>query len=76
MNANAQQVFTSLRSHAESTETWNGEMWGSVYLDNARPASMSDKVFRAALTTLAKAGLYKAVDGYAFGDVRLDEWEV
>lgn len=72
LNDNAQKVLSNLRANTESTETRDGVVWGSVYLDNARPSGMSDKVFRAALSQLAKAGLYKVIDGYAFGDVRLE----
>lgn len=48
---------------------YKGEKWLCVYLDNARKGMEKNK-FRAQLAVLAKAGLYRVVDGYAFGDVK------
>lgn len=61
------QVLEALRKASESDA---GDGWRDVYLDNARPAGMSDKSFRSHLAALAKAGLYRPIDGYAFGSVR------
>jgi hypothetical protein len=61
-------VLHALRSKAEYAE---GD-WGTVYLDNARPSGMSDKSFRSYLAALSKEGLYKVVDGYAWGSVRME----
>lgn len=69
METNANQVLNSLRKYVENKN--NG--WGEVYLDNARPIGMNDKVFRANLAVLSKLGLYRPVDGYAFGDVKLED---
>lgn len=64
----AQTVLNALRNGSEG---WSkSEAWGEVYLDNVRPAGMTDKTFRAYLAVLSKAGLYKVVDGYAWGKVK------
>ena len=61
-----QQVLANLRNNAENVD--NG--WGDVYLDNAING-MNDKEFRACLASLSKQGLYKVVDGYAWGRVKV-----
>lgn len=63
------QVLAALRANAEGC-TENG--WRNVYLDNALPAGMSDKSFRSHLAALSKVGLYRPIDGYAFGDVKVE----
>lgn len=68
MNANVSKVLISLRDHAERDEVSPG--WKHVYLDNARPKDMNDKQFRACLAALSKMGVYKVVDGYAWGAVK------
>jgi hypothetical protein len=65
---NAQIVLESIRQHAE--EKYN-KGWCMVYLDNARPDGMNDKTFRAYLASLSKQGLYRVVDGYAWGKVEI-----
>jgi hypothetical protein len=62
------EVLAALRAKVEYFE---GD-FGMVYLDNARPAGMSDKTFRSCLAQLSKQGLYKVVDGYAFGKVKME----
>lgn len=64
---NSTQVLASLRKNVENVDG----NWGEVYLDNARPANMNDKEFRACLSALSRQGLYEVVDGYAFGKVKL-----
>lgn len=64
----AELVLTNLRANAENKD----DGWGDVYLDNARPEGMSDKSFRSCLASLAGADLYKVIDGYAWGKVRLN----
>lgn len=66
LSKETKEVLNALRANVES-----GGEWGSVYLDNAHPAGMNDKQFRACLAVLSKAGLYRVVDGYAFGDVKM-----
>jgi hypothetical protein len=61
---------TVLRSLRANVEYDDGE-YGMVYLDNARPSGMTDKSFRACLSNLSFAGLYKVEDGYAWGKVKL-----
>lgn len=65
---NTETVLKNLRDNAESE--FRG--WGCVYLDNARKG-MPVATFRAALAQLSKQGLYRVVDGYAFGDVKLED---
>lgn len=65
-------VLASLRRNKEYTEEFKGIEWGMVYLDNARPAGMSDKSFRSYLAALSKKGLYEVEDGFAWGRVRMD----
>lgn len=62
------QVLQALRDHAESDD---GNGFWTVYLDNAKPSGMSPHQFAGYLSALEKAGLYRPVDGYAFGQVRL-----
>jgi hypothetical protein len=72
MNPATETVLAALRSKHESIETRaDGTSWGLTCLDNARPAGISDLSFRATLAALAKAGLYRVVDGFAWGEVRL-----
>jgi hypothetical protein len=73
LSPQARQVLESLCQNAEGCS--RGE-WRDVYLDNARPAGMSDKSFRSYLATLSKAGFYKPIDGYAFGEVRDEAFQV
>lgn len=46
--------------------------WFSVYLDNAKPANMSGTAFAGHLAALTNIGLYKPVDGFAWGEVKID----
>ncbi len=75
-NTVAEKIYNELLKNVESTitTTKDGKKWGCVYLDNCR-MGMDNKVFRANLAVLSKLGLYRVVDGYAFGDVLLtEEW--
>jgi hypothetical protein len=63
------RVLTALRQASESDD---GNGWRSVYLDNARPAGMSNKSFRSYLAKLSQHGLYRVIDGYAFGSVKME----
>jgi hypothetical protein len=70
-----EQVLQALREHYESDETGkDGSKWGLIYLDNAWAAleGMSANQFRSHLAQLSKQGLYKVVDGYAWGCVKLE----
>ena len=67
LNETAAQLLNNLRNSMEGNATKDGFVM--VYLDNARHG-MNDKVFRANLAVLAKAGLYRVVDGYAWGEVK------
>ncbi|GAA2884354.1 hypothetical protein GGQ99_005125 [Aminobacter niigataensis] len=61
----------TLAALLENVEDEHEEGWGTVYLDNARLPSLSDAVFRSHLSALAKSGVYKPIDSYAFGAVCL-----
>ena len=67
MNERTLTVLVRLRQVAEC-DVGNG--WSHVYLDNAR-CGMNDKIFRAALSQLAKEGFYKVIDGWAWGSVKM-----
>lgn len=67
---NTQKVLQALRNHAEGTK---GDEWQQVYLDNAKPADMTANQFRACLSALAKLGVYRVIDGYAWGDVKMED---
>lgn len=66
----AQDILAHLRDHTEG-EAIDG--WHMVYLDNARPANVSPRQFAGFLSALAKAGVYREVDGYAWGEVHIDD---
>ena len=63
------KVLTALRQASESDD---GDGWRSVYLDNAIPEGMSNKSFRSYLAKLSQHGLYRVIDGYAFGSVKMN----
>jgi hypothetical protein len=60
------EVLASLRKNAEEVDG----IWGIVYLDNARVAGVSPHAFAGYLGALEKQGLYRPVDGYAWGEVK------
>ena len=64
--------LNSLRAEIEGYEH-DDQAWGSVYLDNAIPVGMPAKTWRAVLSSLAKKGLYRVDDGWAFGYVKMDD---
>jgi hypothetical protein len=66
-NTVAEQILNNLRNSMEGDTDKDGFVM--VYLDNARKG-MNDKVFRANLAVLSKLGLYRVVDGYAWGMVK------
>jgi hypothetical protein len=70
INQDAQTVLTNLRNAYESVDS-TGE-WGMTYIDNAREGMEQNK-FRAQLAVLSKAGLYRVVDGYAWGEVKVED---
>jgi hypothetical protein len=68
----ALEVFDALQRSAESRDIHeDGTVWGSVYLDNARPAGMSPRSFAGILGRLQKAELYRRQDDRFFGFIRL-----
>ena len=63
------RVLASLREHVESSD---GE-WREVYLDNARPSGMAPRSFAGHLSALERAGLYRPIDNFAWGLVRMSD---
>lgn len=63
-----EKVLQSLRANTEGCESGGFKM---VYLDNARLSDVSEYEFRSALAQLSKDGLYKVIDGYAFGEIKV-----
>jgi hypothetical protein len=68
LSPDTMNVLDALRAHAER-KLPNG--WAEVYLDNAKPARMSPHSFAGHLSVLREKGLYRPVDGNAFGDVQM-----
>jgi len=69
----ALMIYTNLSDNVENlTFDKNGSKWGIVYLDNARPKGVSDKIFRSYLSVLSKQGLYRISDGKNFGEVLIE----
>jgi len=62
---------TVLRSLRANVEFLDGN-YGNVYLDNARPYGMNERMFRSCLSNLIKRGLYEPVDGFVWGRVRIE----
>jgi len=62
-------VLASLRANVEGRMTRNGQEWGQVYLDNAKPDGMNRHQFAGYLSALTERGLYKAQGDDCFGDV-------
>ena len=62
---------TVLRSLRANVEFLDGD-YGNVYLDNARPYGMNERMFRSCLSNLIKRGLFEPVDGFAWGRVRIE----
>ena len=60
-------ILKALRRHAENVR----DDWGMVYLDNARPNDVSPRQFAAYLSILEQRGLYRVVDNYAWGQVKV-----
>src|ERR1700730_14217364 len=64
----ASAVLQELRKAAEGQQD---EDWSDVYLDNARPSGMSERAFRSCLAALSRQGVYRVIDGYAWGKVKM-----
>ena len=66
------ELLAALRRSAESEEIdANGDTWGLVYLDNARPDDMAPRAFAGYLAALKFSGLYRPYDHEAFGWVKV-----
>ncbi len=71
MNANTEAILVKARKHVESRSTeGDGKVWGSFYLDSARPSGMNKHAFAGHLSALEASGLYRQMDGF-FGEVLL-----
>jgi hypothetical protein len=65
-------ILSCLRDAAESYSIdSDGVRWGMVYLDNARPSSMSRRKFAGYLSALKAAELYVPTYDKNFGEVRM-----
>lgn len=64
------QVLAALRANAEDRNQPDAG-WLMVYLDNAKPNNMSQKTFRSCLSVLSHSGVYKVMDGWAWGSVKM-----
>ena len=62
-------ILKALRRHAEDVR----DGWGMVYLDNARPNDVSPRQFAGYLSVLEQRGLYRTVDNYAWGEVKVEQ---
>lgn len=68
LSQDAAKLLNELRAHAESDD---GDGFWTVYLDNCNHG-FSGKKLSGLFGALAKAGLYKELDGYAFGRVKME----
>lgn len=66
LTANETLALDSLRMSIEDPGQPAGS-WCLVYLDNAKPADWAPATWAGVLGSLAKKGLYKEDDGYAWG---------
>jgi hypothetical protein len=60
-------ILQALRSKVES----ENEGWGEVYLDNAMPDDITPRQWAGYLSALERAGMYRPIDNYAWGSVKL-----
>ena len=67
-NGTANDILARLRRHAEDVDE---EGWGMVYLDNAMPSDISGHQYAGYLAVLQRRGVYRIVDGYAWGQVKM-----
>lgn len=65
-------ALESLRRNMDSSTTLDsdGTTWHDVYLDNAKPFGWDGKTWSGVLGSLEKKGLYRVVDGFAWGEVK------
>lgn len=68
LSTESQNVLNLLRKHAEGS---SNDGWRDVYIDNARPDGMTCRAYAGHLSALKGAGVYKPIDGYAWGEVRM-----
>ena len=70
----SETTLRALRSNSEG-ETQDG--WRVVYLDNAKAsegcADLTPAAFRSRLSKLSALGLYRPIDGFAWGEVKMED---
>jgi hypothetical protein len=72
MTNTAALILAALLAEKEATSTdADGSVWGTVYLDNARPRDLSRHEFAGHLSALKGAGVYRQTSDPAFGEVKL-----
>lgn len=69
INPENHKVLSALRKASEGDDDGG---WRSVYLDNVQHG-LSAKSFRSYLAKLSQRGLYRVIDGYAFGSVKMED---
>jgi hypothetical protein len=72
MNDAMKAIYETAKRSTESTTERNGQVWGSFYLDSARPAGMSAHAFAGYLSALEAEGLYRSMGDDCFGEILLD----
>ena len=72
------RVKEVLEALCEAAEGESRGEWRDVYIDNARAKikDMSPYTFAGYLGALEKAGYYKPIDRYAWGEVRDEAFQV
>lgn len=73
LSKSAFQLLADLRANVEGTvETRaNGVSWQNVYLDNVPRRGLTPRQFAWHLSQLSHVGLYRPIDGDAWGDVAM-----
>ena len=64
--------FNTLRQLREAAEGQEIDGWRDVYIDNAR-RHLPVHTYRSHLSELSKSGLYRPIDNYAWGSVKMTD---
>lgn len=77
MSPDAQKLLSALRKNAEGSDIIPSDddvAWQDVYLDNATfGLGIERRSLPGMFAALSKAGLYREVDNYAWGMVRMED---
>lgn len=67
------QLLADLRAHSEGCDDVerDGIAWRNVYLDNVPRRGLTPRQFAWHLSQLSHVGLYRPIDGDAWGDVAM-----